>query len=263
MQNIHYLPGDIVEYTEGEAFGAKTYTVDKADMTATNAVPLQGFVYGDRIWVSASSLRLVERNGRTVKSIIVNKEGRYRIEYTDGVTQVWGLQIKRWSLAALDRSNEELVSEYSRDGWLYEFGTPEPVTEDETPLADWEPDATETPVTFADINKGDKIRAVSKCGTERIGVVDQKRANGYAVDADGRGFLHDSDTLYCIAPPVSPEPDWYGYVGYVTTPTGDVWDVVRKRGWCSFAVTAQNDGTGRALYWPDVLSLGTFTAVKP
>lgn len=196
---------------------------------------------------------------------------------------------------------------------------------------------TETQITFADINVGDKIRSVSPCGTERVGVV-HRAYHDFVVDADENVIAERHWTIYRIAPaftplpipnegqwiratlrggavvegqvesmkkddkrafmkldiagygqvlylnltedaakvardiiawepidpPAPPEPDWFGYVGYVTTPIGVVFDVMRGSGVLPYVYTARNGAfepiTGP---WEYVLALGTFTAVKP
>lgn len=64
---------------------------------------------------------------------------------------------------------------------------------------------TETQITFADINVGDKIRSVSPCGTERVGVA--KFVTGtYVDDAQGLTIADPSWTIYRIEPAFTPLP---------------------------------------------------------
>lgn len=68
--------------------------------------------------------------------------------------------------------------------------------------------------------------------------------------------------------PAPPEPTTFGYVGYVTDDKGDVWDVTHdsydncdENNRLQWNWVRRGDGLPIAGNWPDVLALGTFTAV--
>ena len=65
-----------------------------------------------------------------------------------------------------------------------------------------------------------------------------------------------------IDPPTLPEPEGFGYVGYVTTENGEVWDVLRKGGG-EYILVARSGGAYKWECWFETLALGTFAAVKP
>lgn len=120
---------------------------------------------------------------------------------------------------------------------------------------------TETQIAFADINVGDKIRSVSPCGTERVGVA--KFVTGtYVDDAEGLTIAEPSWTIYRIEPP---EPNWFGPVGTVVEEDGELSYVVRMQGYSNpiYKTVDSISGRVKGYDWSDLLTLGTFTAVKP
>lgn len=79
------------------------------------------------------------------------------------------------------------------------------------------------------------------------------------------GSLLDIIAWSPTEPPAPAEPTTFGYVGFVTRPSGDVWHITRRGGiWTSrYLLTRQRDGEEwYRVAWADVLTVGTFTAVE-
>jgi len=85
---------------------------------------------------------------------------------------------------------------------------------------------------------------------------------------DARGDLDDANRIISwrpTTPPAPEEPNGFGYVGDVTNKDGEARCVFRRNGlWVApYVIVRIRDGAeSRAQDWPDVLRLGTFTAVN-
>ena len=111
---------------------------------------------------------------------------------------------------------------------------------------------------------GQRITATRKNGEMRTGCVTREMGPNYrAIDLDGEWFgfmrahpVYDNDIIAWDPA----EPMTFGYVGFVTEPSGDI-SSVSQNAWGRYDVTSQSNGdTDDSCTWLEVRALGTFTA---